>query len=417
MSTGKERRESGVRPNSQFPIPPPGDSLACMKRPYRKTEELLLREDDRYARLRLISWWEQERLSASVVLVAGAGALGNEICKTLALVGASTIIVADFDEVEISNLSRAVLFRNTDAGRAKVEVVAERLRELNPAVRVVPLALDVRADLGLGWFLEADVVLGALDNREARLWLNRLAWRAGTPWIDGGIQEIAGQVRVYLPPGGACYECGMTDADYANLNLRYSCPGLRRRDIEEGKVPTTPTIAAVIAGLQVQEALKLLHDRPPERSTAIVFDGTENHFYTTGLVPRKDCLSHETWPAPRGLPLRAADCTVAQLLETACPAAPDRCSLELDRDLVEAFLCPACGAEEPVLLPAMKVGEERLPCPRCGTDRALRACHRIEGSSPLASKTLADVGVPAFDAVRVRTPAGSEFLLLDGDGP
>src|SRR6516225_7212376 len=91
-------------------------------------DSLVIDDQDRYSRLRLISWWRQERLRDARVLVVGAGALGNEVLKNLALVGLGTIYVIDLDEVERSNLSRSVLFRSEDGGRAKAEVAAHRAR-------------------------------------------------------------------------------------------------------------------------------------------------------------------------------------------------------------------------------------------------------------------------------------------------
>src|SRR4051812_5845022 len=98
---------------------------------------LWIDDDDRYSRLRLIPWWRQERLAAARVLVVGAGALGNEVLKNLALLGVGTVHVIDLDEVEPSNLSRSVLFRAGDGGRAKAVVAAERVREINPEMTVV----------------------------------------------------------------------------------------------------------------------------------------------------------------------------------------------------------------------------------------------------------------------------------------
>ena len=83
-------------------------------------------DDDRYSRLRLISWWRQERLATAKVLVVGAGALGNEVIKNLALLGVGTTYLIDLDAIEASNLSRSVLFRAEDAGRPKAEVAARR---------------------------------------------------------------------------------------------------------------------------------------------------------------------------------------------------------------------------------------------------------------------------------------------------
>src|SRR5580658_10045721 len=84
-------------------------------------ETLVIDDQDRYSRLRLISWWRQERLRSARILVVGAGALGNEVVKNLALLGVGTTYLIDLDVVESSNLSRSVLFREADSGQSKAE--------------------------------------------------------------------------------------------------------------------------------------------------------------------------------------------------------------------------------------------------------------------------------------------------------
>src|SRR3954466_3490505 len=85
-------------------------------------ESLYIDDSDRYGRLRLIPWWRQELLAAARVLVVGAGALGNEVLKNLALLGVGTVYVIDIDTIEASNLSRSVLFRAEDGGLPKAKV-------------------------------------------------------------------------------------------------------------------------------------------------------------------------------------------------------------------------------------------------------------------------------------------------------
>ena len=136
-----------------------------------------------------------------------------------------------------------------------------------------------------------DIVIGCLDNREARLWIDRQCWKVTRPWVDGAIQEISGVVKVFVPPDSACYECGMTERDYQLINLKYSCPLLKREDIAEGKVPTAPTISSMIAGLQTQEALKLLHGLAVKPGAAMVWNGESNNFYTTAYQKKENCLS------------------------------------------------------------------------------------------------------------------------------
>lgn len=229
-------------------------------------------EEDRYSRLRLIPWWDQSKLKNAKVMVVGAGALGNEVIKNLALVGVGNILIIDMDIIENSNLSRSVLFRAEDCGRLKAEVAAERAMEINPDINVTWMNADIVNDVGLGVFACMDVVIGGLDNREARLAINQSCWKVNVPWVDGAIEVLHGVARVFVPPDGACYECTMGEVDYRILNARRSCTLLSKEEMISGKVPTTPTIASIIAGVQVQEVLKLLHQRdnlPPHQRARV----------------------------------------------------------------------------------------------------------------------------------------------------
>jgi adenylyltransferase/sulfurtransferase len=370
---------------------------------------LIIDDSDRYGRLRLISWWRQEKLSAAKILVVGAGALGNEVLKNLALLGAGKIFIIDFDTIEATNLTRSVLFRAGDAGRSKAERAADAVRALNPDVRVRALDGNVITDLGLGVFAEMDIVIGCLDNREARLWINRQCWRVGRPWVDGAIQEISGVAKVFVPPASACYECAMTEADYRLLNLRYSCPLLRREDLAEGKVPTAPTIASIIAGLQTQEALKLLHGLPVQPGAALVFNGESNNFYTTRFQRREDCLSHESWPAPTPVPFGASSPAGALLKESGGS------SLLLIRDLLVSLSCPACGVRKMILKPLQLVSHKEGVCARCGQVMRTEIVHEVPADGPLAAEPLLNLGVAPFDIVQVKMPRGVAFLRLEAD--
>lgn len=371
-------------------------------------------DGDRYGSLRLIPWWRQERLAAARILVVGAGALGNEVLKNLALVGVGEILVIDFDVVEPSNLTRSVLFRADDEGQPKARVASKRAGELNPDVRLIPMRGDVLTDLGLGLFADVDLVIGCLDNREARLWVNRQCWKVGTPWIDAGIQEIQGVVKVFTPPDSSCYECAMTERDYQLLNLRYSCPLLRREDIVAGKVPTAPTIASMMAALQVQEALKLLHGMDVEGGSALVFNGVGNQFYSTKLPFREDCLSHETYPEPTELNL-GHQATAAALFGEARGELAGPLVLILDRELVEAIECPRCDWRSEPMRPKSKVSQVEASCPNCGEPARPMIVDRVAEDSPLAGRSLAELGVPPYDMVRVEGASETGFFLLGGD--
>jgi molybdopterin-synthase adenylyltransferase len=375
-----------------------------------------LDDSDRYSRLRLIQWWDQDRLRTANVLVVGAGAIGNEVLKNLALLGIGHVWVVDCDEIEDSNLTRSILFRECDRGKSKARAAADAMRGINPDVRVTPIHGNVITDVGLGLFRDADVVIGCLDNREARLWVNRSCWKVSTPWIDAGIQEISGVVKVFVPPDGACYECGMTENDYRLINLRYSCPLLRREELQSGKVPTAPTIASMIGGLQVQEALKLLHGLPVSAGEAMVWNGVANNFYKSAYQRRDDCLSHETYPDPIELPLSAVTTTAEQLFSAAATHFSNSASLKLflDHDLVVSLDC-ACGHSRPVMRPQPLVSAADAKCPKCDHDSRPRLEHIIEVESPLAKEKLSALGIPPYDMVRVVDGEREEVFLLAGD--
>ena len=78
-----------------------------------------LDQEHHYSRLKLIKWWDQDKLAQVKVMVVGCGALGNEVLKNLALLGVGHILLVDFDKIEISNLSRSILFQASDQGLAR----------------------------------------------------------------------------------------------------------------------------------------------------------------------------------------------------------------------------------------------------------------------------------------------------------
>lgn len=363
----------------------------------------------RFARHGAIAWWDQDRLARATVVVAGCGALGNETAKNLALMGVGTLVVVDFDRIEISNLVRSVLFRPADVGRAKAEVVAERLAELHPDGLFHPVVGDLWCDLGLGVVRRADLVIGCLDSVNARFALNRLAMRAGTPWLDGGLGVMACQVSRYEPGLGACYECHMTPEMARRFSARYSCAGLAR-PARGGAVPTTAASAAVAGGMLAAEALHILLGRqgglmPGQR-------------LTVNLVP----LRLEVDDLPVSPDCCAHGAIAEEELERAGP--PEEVSardllgdedgaVELGFEVVTALICPRCGPEE-ILVPRARLGREQAICPACGTERAADWIGSVEGVMSLAHRPLKDLGVSAHHVVKVVTGERIRHVELGG---
>jgi molybdopterin/thiamine biosynthesis adenylyltransferase/DNA-binding transcriptional regulator YhcF (GntR family) len=372
---------------------------------------------DRLGTFDFISWWERDKVAQAHVLVVGAGALGNEVVKNLALMGVGYIFIIDFDTIEAANLSRSPLFREDDSGRRKAEVVAAQARQLNPDIHVQYLHGDVINKLGLGVVRRMDVLIGCLDNREARLALNRFAYWMDKPWVDGAIQELLGLVRVFIPGQGACFECTLTDDARRDLAVRYSCPLLARQNILLGKVPTTPTIASIIGGMQSQEALKLIHGMPVEPGKVVHFNGMVNDMHTTAYLPRQDCESHWTYGDITELPLRAETTTLKELLQIARADLGPDALIELDQEIILSLECPQCHTIEPVLQPISNISFEAAHCPSCGTFRETHLTHLITGEENFLNRTLASLGVPPLHILRAYNYQEYRFYELTGDLP
>jgi molybdopterin/thiamine biosynthesis adenylyltransferase/DNA-binding transcriptional regulator YhcF (GntR family) len=372
-------------------------------------------QTDRLGTFEFISWWEREKVQAAKVMVVGAGALGNEVIKNLTLMGIGQLYIVDFDTIEAANLSRSVLFRESDNRRSKAEIAAARAKQLNPDVKVQYLNGDVTSALGLGVIRRMDVVIGCLDNREARLAINRFCYWMGKPWVDGAIQELLGLMRVFVPGEGACYECTLTEAALRDLSLRYSCPLLARQNILLGKVPTTPTIAAIIGGMQSQEALKLINGLPVEAGKVVHYNGLTNEMHTTAYLPREDCESHWIYGEISELPLRAERATLTDLFKVVRADLGEGAVLELDQELVLSLECPLCHTLTPILRPLAQVSFEEGHCPECGTLRETSLTHEINGSEDFLHHTLASLGIPPLQILRAHNQNEYRFYELSGD--
>jgi adenylyltransferase/sulfurtransferase len=373
-------------------------------------------EEDRYSRFRLIPWWDQAKIRATKVLVVGAGALGNEILKNLALIGFEKIVVMDTDRIERSNLSRAVLFRDEQIGQYKVEAAAESVRSLLSTSKIRPMIGNVLFDGGLGLFRWSDVILAGLDNREARLWINRAAWKTNRPWIDGAIEGINGVARVFLPGEAPCYECTLGETDWALLQRRMSCNLLLYEGVAEGKVPTTPTIASIIAGIQVQEAVKRIHGLPTLSGKGLVFEGLNHTSYVVQYTENPHCMSHETLERISEIPQASSEITLVDLLQLArADLVKQDVVIEFSREIIRALECPNCHTIEDVFAPVGKISTEQGKCPRDGQMRTVIPIHSYSGVEAFGLRKLDHLGLPLFDIFTARSSSGEISYLLAGD--
>ena len=372
--------------------------------------------EDRFSRFRLNPWWDQKKLQSARVLVIGAGALGNEILKNLVLLGFERIVIVDLDKIEESNLSRSILYRSSDVGSYKAEAAARSVLALAPNVKVKPLVANVVQDCGLGIFAWSDVIIAGLDNREARLWINRCAWKMNRPWIDGAIEGINGVAKVFVAGAAPCYECTLGETDWKLLEQRMSCNLLLREANTEGKVATTPTISSVIAGIEVQEAVKLLHGMPTLAGSGFVFEGLNHTSYKVEYTANPDCMSHFTYESVTELARKSSEWTLEDLRRRGVEDldAPD-VVVEFTRDIVRELECPACGTKEEVFAPVGSIKYEQGRCPRDGEMRVVKTIHSYDGSENFGKRSLDKLGLPLFDVFTVRTAENEKAYLMAGD--
>ena len=374
-------------------------------------------EEDRYARLRLIPWWDQERLKNATIMVVGAGAIGNELIKNLTLLGIGRILIYDMDAIESTNLTRSVLYRAKDVGRYKAEVAAERAMEINPDVKAKAFIANIIDDVGLGVFRRMNVVLGGLDNREARLAINQSCYKVNRPWIDGAIEALNGFARVFVPGQGACYECTMTEMDWRLINKRKSCALLTHEQMAEGKIPTTPTSSSVIAGIQVQEMLKLLHaDRglPTLAGKGFVFNGLTHDSYVVEYQRKYNCMSHDTYEKIIEKPWSARKITLNNILTEIRKELGENAALDLDRDIATTAKC-TCGEQKDLYTPVHKLKGEMLTCPKCGAQMTYDSTHSIKGGESFLNKTPFDIGIPLLHIIGGRVGMNTTYYEFTAD--
>lgn len=382
----------------------------------------------------LLSWFKKDKVKKARVLVAGAGALGNEVVKNLALFGVGHIYVVDFDQIELSNLTRSVLFREDDAYNHayKAEVVAKRAMEINPQIKVTPIVGNLFSEVGFGIYRMVDVVIGCLDSRIARYQLNRLCMRAGKTWIDGSIENLTGALRVFTP-GISCYECSLSREEFNIIMLRTGCADVVRSQASAGRVATTPISASIIGAMQVQEAMKVIHLDPDGDNSnfktlqgkMLRYEGMTNRTSIYNFASwKKNCPAHEQWHDIVNGEGLSARLTIKQTLEE-LKSLLDVNALEINmrnNKFVDKIISDKPEKEFQVMIPESQL-DKYISQDKELTKLSYRTLfhksffENIDQDFPYQDLTLQQIGIPLFDVMQVSTDKGQFFVELSDDAP
>ena len=383
--------------------------------------------------------YNRARLSGLNVMVVGAGALGNEVIKNLTLLGLGAIYIVDRDVIESSNLTRSVLYcvphvQQIISNRTrKAEFAASRVREINPEVRCVAIAKEI-ADVGLGVVARMHLVFSCLDNESARLELSWACRRVNVPFVDAGLGTTnysSGLISLFPGSGGPCYACRKGRQKRKELlqelyGIEDPCWMKERRLEEQGTVSTTPLMASVIGAIQVEMGLRHILSSQPSTSSegksVRVLLSPSQLIECFSFTVSRECSLHDgnVSEITKLNGHSFDDVSVAELISsiTEETKSSGEGSLCLDWPLIVEGECRHCGR---VWRPMIRKARfRREGCLSCNSSdvAARQVVAAIENSSPLASMTLAQLGLPPQHIHEVcwgGSSASRKYVEVSGD--
>lgn len=249
-------------------------------------------ELDRYHRHSLIDWFSQDEVRRASIAVIGAGAVGNEVIKNLVLLGTGHVDIYDFDNIEVHNLTRSVLFREEDIHSSKAEIAARRAHDLDASVVINAFHGDFWRTLPLHRLKGYSCVICCVDNFEARIRLNLMCKLSGVDLINVGIDSRFVSVEIFPfnhATGVACYECSLPPSVYRRISERYSCGGLRKLGYVERRVPTTILTSSLAGAMAVSCALRL--PQSTEGSIRHFVDSISAASSTSEVAKNPNCIA------------------------------------------------------------------------------------------------------------------------------
>jgi sulfur-carrier protein adenylyltransferase/sulfurtransferase len=232
----------------------------------------------------------QQKLKAARVLCVGTGGLGSPLAFYLAAAGVGTLGLVDFDVVDSSNLQRQIIHSTKDVGRPKLDSAEEKLRALNPHMKIVKFNTMLSSKNALEIFKDFDIVADGTDNFQTRYLVNDACVLSGKPNVYGSIFRFEGQASVFATEEGPCYRC---------LYPEPPPPGLVPSCAEGGVLGILPGLVGVI---QATEVIKLiLGVGDPLIGRLLLVDSLGMRFRELKLRKNPDCPACGTHPTVTAL--------------------------------------------------------------------------------------------------------------------
>lgn len=232
-------------------------------------------EKERYTRQLIINGWGEDgqlALKRSTVFIAGAGGLGSPVAVYLAAAGVGTLRICDNGALELSNLNRQILYRDTDIGKNKVMAAEQTIKSVNPEVTVEPVTDMIKHDTAASIVGQPDIIVDCLDNFEARHVLNDYAVQASIPFVHAGIHGFSGQVAFFYPPETPCLNCVF--------------PGTVPQQVS----PVAGVTPAIIGSIEAAETLKwLLGIGVTLKNKLLIWDGETMDFQKIEIKKNPHC--------------------------------------------------------------------------------------------------------------------------------
>ena len=220
----------------------------------------------------------QQKIIDSTMLIIGMGGLGSPTALYLAAAGVGHIIIADFDQVELSNLQRQIIHRTSDIGDDKVNSAKSKLLELNPNIKVTIANELVHTDNLSSLIKDVDIVLDGTDNFESRFEINKACVEFQKPLVSAAVIRLEGQISVFkgYEKDQPCYQC------------LYSEEGSGRENCVENGV--LAPVAGLIGTIQALQAIKVLLNLGEQLCGVLMLvDALDLSFRKVKIVKDSEC--------------------------------------------------------------------------------------------------------------------------------